>query len=78
MDGSEWFQTEKARVHGADVLSCSDNPFGEASKRVQAENETYAVALATGSVALLPGVPRPCGYLVSGQMLGCSMEILVK
>ncbi|MCV8637416.1 VENN motif pre-toxin domain-containing protein, partial [Escherichia coli] len=28
LGGSEWLQTEKAREHGADVLSCSDNPSG--------------------------------------------------
>ncbi|OKB73926.1 hypothetical protein BMT52_03700 [Escherichia coli] len=32
LGGSEWLQTEKAREHGADVLSCSDNPSGEACK----------------------------------------------
>ncbi|MCV9279838.1 VENN motif pre-toxin domain-containing protein, partial [Escherichia coli] len=36
LGGSEWLQTEKAREHGADVLSCSDNPSGEACKRGQA------------------------------------------
>lgn len=33
LGGSELLQTEKAREHGADVLSCSDNPSGEACKR---------------------------------------------
>ncbi|EES5291142.1 contact-dependent inhibition toxin CdiA, partial [Escherichia coli] len=47
LGGSEWLQTEKAREHGADVLSCSDNPSGEACKRGQAENKAYAAALAT-------------------------------
>ncbi|MEO5257460.1 VENN motif pre-toxin domain-containing protein, partial [Escherichia coli] len=54
LGGSEWLQTEKAREHGADVLSCSENPSGEACKRGQDENKAYAAALATGSVALLP------------------------
>ncbi|MFP1592503.1 hypothetical protein ACLB1M_28960 [Escherichia coli] len=39
LGGSEWLQTEKAREHGAYVLSCSDNPSGEACKRGQAENK---------------------------------------
>ena len=34
----------KSQKHGADVLSCSDNPSGEACKRGQAENKAYAAA----------------------------------
>ena len=53
--GNEWAQGEKVREHGADVLSCADNPSGEACQRSIAENKAYAGALATGGVALLPG-----------------------
>jgi len=53
--GNEWMQGEKAREHGADVMSCADNPSGEACQRGIAENKAYAGALATGGVALLPG-----------------------
>lgn len=38
MGGNEWGQGEKAREHGADVLSCADNPSGEACQRGIAEN----------------------------------------
>lgn len=51
--GNEAAQEEKARQHGADVLSCADNPSGEACQRGLAENKAYAAALATGGVASL-------------------------
>ena len=47
MGGNEWGQGEKAREHGADVLSCADNPSGEACQRGIAENKAYAGALAS-------------------------------
>ncbi|MGV6083881.1 hypothetical protein ACVN5M_23855, partial [Escherichia coli] len=56
LGGSEWLQTEKAREHGAYVLSCSDNHSGEACKRGQAENKAYAAALVTGGC--YRGVPK--------------------
>lgn len=53
LGGSEWLQTDKAREHGADVLSCSDNPSGQACNRGQTENKAYTTALATSTVVLL-------------------------
>ncbi|EJN3609200.1 hemagglutinin repeat-containing protein, partial [Escherichia coli] len=70
LGGSEWLQTEKAKEHGADVLSCSENPSGEACKRGQAENKAYAAALATGSVALLPGSAQAMWLLGAGTNAG--------
>ena len=55
MGGNEWTQGEKAREHGADVLSCADNPSGEACQRGIAENKAYAGALATARLIYLPG-----------------------
>ncbi|WFN97041.1 hypothetical protein OUA02_12285 [Edwardsiella ictaluri] len=66
----EWLQTEKAREHAADVLSCSDNPSGEACKRGLAENKAYAAALSTGSVALLPGGAQAMWGLGAGANAG--------
>jgi hypothetical protein len=66
LGGSEWLQTEKAREHGAYVLSCSDNPSGEACKRGQVENKAYAAALVTGGC--YRGVPKLCGLLAQVQM----------
>ncbi|EFA9243343.1 filamentous hemagglutinin N-terminal domain-containing protein [Escherichia coli] len=70
LGGSEWLQTEKAREHGADVLSCSDNPSGEACKRGQAENKAYAAALATSSVSLLPRSAQAMWALGAGANAG--------
>ncbi|EPU3540906.1 hemagglutinin repeat-containing protein, partial [Escherichia coli] len=70
LGGSELLQTEKAKEHGAYVLSCSDNPSGEACKRGQAENKAYAAALATGSVALLPGSAQAMWLLGAGTNAG--------
>ncbi|ENO2037961.1 contact-dependent inhibition effector tRNA nuclease [Escherichia coli] len=70
LGGSELLQTEKAKEHGADVLSCSENPSGEACKRGQAENKAYAAALATGSVALLPGSAQTMWLLGAGTNAG--------
>ncbi|MEQ3428532.1 hemagglutinin repeat-containing protein [Klebsiella aerogenes] len=55
LGGSEWLQTEKAREHGADVLSCNDAPGGEACKRGEAVNKAYAGALASAGLIYLPG-----------------------
>ncbi|MCD3935268.1 contact-dependent inhibition effector tRNA nuclease [Escherichia coli] len=68
--GSEWLQTEKAREHGADVLSCSDNLSGEACKRGQAENKAYAAALATSSVSLLSRSAQAMWALGAGANAG--------
>ncbi len=50
MGGNEWGQGEKAREHGADVLSCADNPSGEACQLGIAENKAYAGALASAGL----------------------------
>ncbi|ENB4590419.1 filamentous hemagglutinin, partial [Escherichia coli] len=70
LGGSESLQTAKAKEHGADVLSCSENPSGEACKRGQDENKAYAAALATGSVALLPGSVQAMWLLGAGTNVG--------
>ncbi len=70
MGGNEWSQGEKAREHGKDVLSCADNPSGEACQRGLAENKAYAGALATGGVALLPGTAQAMWGLGAGVNAG--------
>lgn len=59
-------------MHGADVLSCNDAPGGEACKRGEAANKAYAGALATGSVALLPGGAQAMWGLGAGANAGVS------
>lgn len=73
LGGSEWLQTDKTREHGADVLSCNDNPSGEACKRGLAENKAYAAALATSSVALLPGSAQAMWVLGAGINAGAQL-----
>ncbi|WP_242814593.1 hemagglutinin repeat-containing protein [Klebsiella aerogenes] len=65
MGGNEWSQGEKAREHGADVLSCADNPSGEACQRGIAENKAYAGALASAGLIYLPG-----GIQITGAIGG--------
>ncbi|WP_242462111.1 VENN motif pre-toxin domain-containing protein, partial [Erwinia rhapontici] len=55
MGGTEWTHEVKTREHGADVLSCSDNPGGDACQRGIAENKAYAGALASAGLIYLPG-----------------------
>ncbi|HGY4935843.1 TPA: hemagglutinin repeat-containing protein [Klebsiella aerogenes] len=79
MGGNEWSQGEKAREHGADVLSCADNPSGEACQRGIAENKAYAGALASAGLIYLPGGMQITGaiggtanagiqYLINGEV----------
>lgn len=68
--GTEYSHEFKVRDHGADVLSCSDDPSGEACKRGMAANKAYAGALATGSVALLPGSAQAMWLLGFGANAG--------
>lgn len=68
--GTELSHEVKVRDHGADVLSCSDDPSGEACQRGIAANKAYAGALATGSVALLPGSAQAMWMLGFGANSG--------
>ena len=68
--GTEEGQTKAAQAHGADILSCSDNPSGAACQRGIADNKAYAGALATGGVALLPGGAQAMWGLGAGANAG--------
>ncbi|HEY3591870.1 MAG TPA: VENN motif pre-toxin domain-containing protein, partial [Buttiauxella sp.] len=68
--GTEEGQTKAVQVHGADILSCNDNPGGAACQRGIADNKAYAGALATGSVALLPGGAQAMWGLGAGANAG--------
>lgn len=52
------------------MLSCANNPSGEACQRGLAENKAYAGALATGGVALLPGAAQAMWELGTGVNAG--------
>lgn len=68
--GTELGHGEFVQKHGQDVLSCADNPSGEACQRGLAENKAYAGALATGGVALLPGAAQAMWGLGAGVNAG--------
>ena len=53
--GTEEDQIKAIQRHGADVLSCADNPSGAACQRGIAENKAYAGALAAAELIYLPG-----------------------
>ena len=55
LGGSEDAQAVWIRQHGVDMASCSDNPGGSACQKAKNERDAVGFALATGSVALLPG-----------------------
>ncbi|HIE8867748.1 TPA: VENN motif pre-toxin domain-containing protein, partial [Klebsiella variicola] len=55
LSGSEDVQAAWLRQHGIDMASCSDNPGGLACQKAINERNAVGLALASGSVALLPG-----------------------
>ncbi|WP_409338965.1 hemagglutinin repeat-containing protein [Klebsiella sp. RC2] len=55
LSGSEDAQAAWLRQHGIDMVSCSDNPGGSACQKAINERNAVGLALASGSVALLPG-----------------------
>ncbi|HBQ8475289.1 TPA: VENN motif pre-toxin domain-containing protein [Klebsiella pneumoniae] len=55
LSGSEDAQAIWIRQHGVDMASCSDNPGGSACQKAINERNAVGLALASGSVALLPG-----------------------
>ncbi|EOY8362977.1 hypothetical protein AIT68_004562 [Salmonella enterica subsp. salamae] len=55
LGGSEDAQAAWIRQHGIDMASCSDNPDGAACQKAKNERDAVGLALATGTVALLPG-----------------------
>lgn len=55
LGGSEDAQAAWIRQHGVDMASCSDDPAGAACQKAKNERDAVGFALATGSVALLPG-----------------------
>ncbi|WP_312739886.1 hemagglutinin repeat-containing protein [Cedecea neteri] len=70
--GTEIDQAKAAQAHGADVLSCDNDPGGAACKRGIAVNKAYAGALATGTVAFLPGGAQVMWGLGAGANAGIS------
>jgi len=72
LGGSEESQAAWIRQHGVDMASCSDNPAGSACQKAKNEHDAVGLALATGSVALLPGGAQTMWGLGAGANAGIS------
>lgn len=70
LGGSEDAQAAWIRQHGTDMASCSDNPSGTACKKAINEHDAVGFALATGSVAFLPGGAQAMWGLGAGANAG--------
>ncbi|WP_451923540.1 hypothetical protein [Tenebrionicola larvae] len=72
LGGSEDAQAAWIRQHGVDMATCSDNPDGAACQKAMNERDAVGLALATGSVALLPGSAQAMWGLGAGANAGIS------
>ena len=72
LGGTEEGQAAWIRQHGVDMASCSDNPGGDACQKAINERDAVGLALATGSVALLPGGAQAMWGLGAGANAGIS------
>ncbi|WP_439127042.1 hypothetical protein [Rosenbergiella collisarenosi] len=72
LGGSEEAQAAWIRQHGIDMASCADNPGGSACQKAKNERDAVGFALATGSVALLPGGAQAMWGLGAGANAGIS------
>ncbi|HDL0123632.1 TPA: hemagglutinin repeat-containing protein [Klebsiella variicola] len=72
LGGNEDAQAAWIRQHGIDMASCSDNPGGAACQKAINERDAVGFALATGSVALLPGGAQAMWGLGAGANAGIS------
>ena len=70
MGGSEDAQAAWICQHGIDMASCSDNPGGAACQEAINERDAVGLALATGTVALLPGSAQAMWGLGAGANAG--------
>ncbi|WP_249939012.1 hypothetical protein, partial [Tenebrionicola larvae] len=70
LGGSEDAQAAWLRQHGVDMATCSDNPTGTACQKAMNERDAVGLALATGSVALLPGGAQAMWGLGAGVNTG--------
>jgi len=72
MGGHEDAQAEWIRQQGIDMATCSDNPSGAACQKAMNERNAVGLALATGSIALLPGGAQAMWGLGTGANAGIS------
>lgn len=72
LGGSEDAQAAWIRQHGIDMATCSDNPTGAACQKAKNERDAVGLALATGTVALLPGSAQAMWGLGASANAGIS------
>ncbi|WP_201478944.1 hemagglutinin repeat-containing protein, partial [Escherichia coli] len=72
LGGSEDTQAAWIRQHGIDMATCADNPSGAACQKAMNERDAVGLALATGTVALLPGSAQAMWGLGASANAGIS------
>lgn len=72
LNGSEDAQAAWIRQHGVDMATCSDNPTGPACQKAKNERDAVGLALATGTVALVPGSAQAMWGLGASANAGIS------
>jgi len=70
LGGSEDAQAGWIRQHGIDMASCADAPGSASCQKAMNERDAIGLALATGSVALLPGGAQAMWLLSAGTNSG--------
>ncbi|MDW8847090.1 hemagglutinin repeat-containing protein [Erwinia sp. MMLR14_017] len=70
LGGSEDAQAAWIRQHGIDMASCADAPGSASCQKAMNERDAVGLALATGSVALLPGGAQAMWGLGAGANAG--------
>ncbi|MGM8428068.1 hemagglutinin repeat-containing protein [Enterobacter cloacae] len=72
LGGSEDAQAAWIRQHGIDMATCADNPSGAACQKAMNERDAVGLALATSTVALLPGSAQAMWGLGASANAGIS------
>ncbi|EIL1430600.1 filamentous hemagglutinin, partial [Escherichia coli] len=70
LGGSEDAQAAWIHQHGIDMATCAENPSGAACQKAMNERDAVGLALATGTVALLPGSAQAMWLLGVGTNAG--------
>ncbi len=70
LGGNEDAQATWIRQHGIDMASCADAPGSASCQKAMNERDAVGLALATGSVALLPGGAQAMWGLGAGANAG--------
>ncbi|MGT5470077.1 VENN motif pre-toxin domain-containing protein, partial [Escherichia coli] len=72
LGGSEDAQAAWIRQHGIDMATCAENPSGAVCQKAMNERDAVGLALATGTVALLPGSAQAMWGLGASANAGIS------